>query len=235
MHPASTPPPLLLASSSPRRKSLLALSGWIFNLTSVDVDETPTRGELPVAYVLRMAVTKAQAAADAVRPNLITRTGSLVRKPLILAADTIVADGTDILGKPVDALDAAQTLQRLRGRTHCVHTALAILDVRDDSLYTDLATTNVPMRAYTETEIRTYIASGDPFDKAGSYAIQHKGFHPVENMQGCFANVMGLPLCNLVRTLDKLGIHPKAKVPTTCQLALDYECPIYEQILQETT
>ena len=89
------------------------------------------------------------------------------------------------------------------------------------------------MRDYTDEEIKTYVASGDPMDKAGAYAIQHKGFHPVKELHGCYANVMGLPLCHLTRNLIKLGLPPLVNIPQVCQAALGYDCPVYAQFLQE--
>ena len=88
------------------------------------------------------------------------------------------------------------------------------------------------MRDYTEEEMQAYVASGDPFDKAGGYAIQHRGFRPVENMAGCYANVVGPPLCHLLRTLAKLEIHPLDDVQRACQAALDYQCPVYQEVLR---
>ena len=87
------------------------------------------------------------------------------------------------------------------------------------------------MREYSDVEISAYVASGNPLDKAGAYAIQHAGFHPVESLTGCYANVVGLPLCHLTRTLGKLGITPLNDVPHTCQSALEYHCPIYQHVL----
>lgn len=89
------------------------------------------------------------------------------------------------------------------------------------------------MRNYSEGEIKEYIASGDPMDKAGGYAIQHEGFHPVEKLDGCFANVMGLPLCHLTRSLAYFGITPPMDIPGACQAATGYNCPVYHQILIE--
>jgi predicted house-cleaning NTP pyrophosphatase (Maf/HAM1 superfamily) len=88
------------------------------------------------------------------------------------------------------------------------------------------------MRLYSDEEMRLYIATGDPFDKAGAYGIQHEGFRPVERLGGCYANVMGLPLCHLVRTLDKIGMAHKTDVPQDCQSALQYDCPVYPQVLR---
>ena len=119
----------------------------------------------------------------------------------------------------------------MRGRSHQVLTALAVLQSRSGRLLTDVCVTDVPMRAYTEAEIEAYVASGDPLDKAGAYAIQHAGFHPVASLAGCYANVVGLPLCHLARMLRTLGLPPQADLPQACQAALGYQCPVYEQIL----
>ncbi len=122
-------------------------------------------------------------------------------------------------------------LRRLRGRTHQVYTAITLIDLQTDRSITDLACSDVPMRNYTDEEIEAYIASGDPFDKAGAYAIQHDGFRPVENFAHCFANVMGLPLCHVVRSLRQLGVDVPNDVPTLCQAYIRYECPVFESIL----
>lgn len=210
---------ILLASNSPRRKQLLALAGWPYRIQPAEVDETPLPGEPAEAYVLRLAESKARAAAGSAEDGLV------------LAADTTVVDAGAILGKPNDADAARAMLRQLRGRSHQVLTALTVLQSRPDRLLTDVCVTDVPMRAYAEAEIEAYVASGDPLDKAGAYAIQHAGFHPVESLAGCYANVVGLPLCHLARTLRRLGLAPRADLPQACQAALGYQCPVYEQIL----
>jgi MAF protein len=211
---------LTLASTSPRRRDLIALGGWMFHVRPVDIDETPHPGEPPIDYVLRMAATKARAAGAILNPGGIA-----------VAADTTVADGEDILGKPSDERMVAEMLWRLRGRTHRVHTAIAVIRKDEPEPLTDVCTTEVPMREYSDEEMFAYIHTGDPFDKAGGYAIQHNGFRPVERMDGCYANVIGLPLCHLVRTLAKLNVPAAADVPANCQAALDYACPVYPRIL----
>ena len=214
-----------MASNSPRRRQLLALTGWNFDISPAEVDERPLPGELPPAYVLRLAESKARGA------------GALVpAEAVIIAADTTVAatnadGGVDILGKPADAADAEGMLRRLRGHTHQVYTALAVLHPVQSVLLLDWCATQVPMRETSDVEISAYVASGNPLDKAGAYAIQHAGFHPVESLAGCYANVVGLPLCHLTRTLGKLGITPLNDVPHTCQSALEYQCPIYQHVL----
>jgi predicted house-cleaning NTP pyrophosphatase (Maf/HAM1 superfamily) len=113
-----------------------------------------------------------------------------------------------------------------------VYTALAVLRMNDECLVTDLCVTDVPMRNYGDEELETYVLTGDPLDKAGAYAIQHPGFHPVENMKGCYASVMGLPLCHLIRVLRKLDIALGTDVPAACQSLLQYPCPVSRAILR---
>ncbi len=213
-------PTLVLASNSPRRRELLALGGWTFDARPASVDESLHSGEAPRTYVLRLAEEKARACAESARPG-----------ETILAADTAVTIDGEILGKPGDAAEAVDMLRRLRGRRHQVCTGIALMDMDSGTLVTDLCVTDVPMRAYTEEEIQAYVASGDPLDKAGAYAIQHAGFQPVEALSGCYASVMGLPLCHLTRTLRTLDIPPKTDLAAECQAALQYECPIFSRVL----
>lgn len=210
-----------LASNSPRRRQLIALGGWMFHVTPVEVNENPHPGETPREYVMRLAVDKALAASDTLRPESI-----------VVAADTTVADGNEILGKPLDASEAVKMLKQLRGRTHQVYTALAILPFGSPEPMLDLCVTDVPMRNYSDDELYAYVATGDPLDKAGAYAIQHPRFRPAELSDGCFANVVGLPLCHLTRSLEKIGISPRVDVARNCQKTLHYECPVYHRILQ---
>jgi MAF protein len=209
---------IVLASNSPRRRELLALTKWNFIVSAADVDERTTFGESPADYVLRLAEIKARA----IKANA---------DQFILAADTTVVEGRGILGKPHDDAEAFAMLTRLRGRTHQVYTGIALLRVSDGLLLTDLCITDVPMRDYSDEEIKKYIATGDPRDKAGAYAIQHAGFHPVENLSGCFASVMGLALCHVARMMRKMEVTPNADVPANCQRYLEYECPVYGKIL----
>lgn len=195
-------PELILASNSPRRRQLLALAGWRFTRHAVEIDESALVGEAPDAYVLRLAQSKARAAAAELGPGAV-----------ILSADTTVADEAGILAKPDGAQDAIAMLRRLRERTHLVYTALAVFSAERADLLVDLCATRVTMRAYSEVEIAEYVASGDPLDKAGAYAIQHAGFHPVERLEGCYANVVGLPLCLLERLLDRVGLAARQRLP----------------------
>lgn len=212
---------LILASNSPRRKELLALGDWDFSVNPVDIDESPLLSEHPIDYVARLAKRKAQRAAD------LSTAGDIV-----IAADTTVADGSSILGKPVDNSEAEHMLRQLRGRTHQVFTAAAVVTISGYEMLSELCETAVPMRSYSDEELLAYIATGDPLDKAGAYAIQHTGFSPVSNLSGCFANVMGLPLCHLVRALAKFNVLPKTDIPRACQVKLGYDCPIFADVLR---
>jgi MAF protein len=208
-------PMLVLASSSPRRRQLLTLTGWVFNILVADVDESVRENESPPDYVLRLAETKARAVAGKAHANQI-----------ILAADTTVVYGRDILGKPKDSIEAVTMLARLRGHTHQVYTAVALLRLSDGLLLKDLCVTNVPMRNYSDEEIQAYVQSGDPLDKAGAYGIQHPKFRPVAEMRGCYASVMGLPMCRVIRLVRKMDIQPKTDFFLTCETLLEYQCPV---------
>ena len=222
-------PLLVLASNSPRRRELLKLGGWNFDTRPADVDESQRPSEAPQAYVLRLAESKARTCNE-----LLTDTGIMPASEelFILAADTTVVDGKEVLGKPKDGAEAVEMLRRLRNRTHQVHTGIAVMRACDGNLRTDLCVTDVPMRDYGDDEIEAYVASGDPLDKAGAYAIQHRDFHPVEKMAGCFASVMGLPLCHLTRSLRQLNIAPITDIAAECQSSLDYTCPISAAVLR---
>ena len=211
----------MLASNSPRRRQLLALGNWAFSVKVVDIDETPLADELPKNYVLRLARAKALAVSEKASPENI-----------IIGSDTTVVDGDSILGKPNDARDAESMLKQLRGRTHQVYTGIALYRVQDGKMLTELSVTDVPMRNYSNEEIAAYINTGDPMDKAGAYAIQHPDFDPVESMQGCYASVMGLPICHVMRALQKLDVRPAADVPMACQNLLNYQCPVSSAILR---
>ncbi len=217
VHPRNT---LLLASNSPRRRQLLSLGGWTFNILVPDTDESRLPGESPAEYVVRLAETKARAVAS-----------GAPEASLILGADTTVVDGDLLLAKPVDAAEASAFLRRLRGHAHQVYTGIAILRPADGKLASDLCVTDVPMRDYSDAEIEAYVQTGDPLDKAGAYAIQHPQFQPVESMAGCFASVMGLPVCHVVRLLRQFGLAPEKDVPSGCQASLDYQCPVFPLIL----
>ncbi|MEZ4636429.1 MAG: nucleoside triphosphate pyrophosphatase [Caldilineaceae bacterium] len=176
---------LILASASPRRRRFLLELQLPHHLAAADVDETPIAREDPLDLAVRLADAKANAVAAKLQDSDLPA--------LIIASDTVVAVDGETLGKPVDEDDAIAMLRRLRGRTHQVHSAIALLRIDADGARREaghLNTTHVDMRAYTDEEIVAYVAGGDPFDKAGGYAIQHRGFEPVAALRGCPAGVM---------------------------------------------
>lgn len=215
---------IVLASNSPRRRELLALGGWQYSVLPAHVDESVLPDDSARGYVLRTSLRKARAAQRLM-------SAGVGAERFIVACDTAVVDGSDILGKPSDSAQAREMLLRLRGRVHQVYSALSIMNLEDGAIDQDVCVTDVPMRNYSDDEMKTYVASGDPMDKAGAYAIQHPGFKPVLDMQGCYANVMGLPLCHLTRSMKKLGVDPEKDIPQACQDELDFTCPVYNRIL----
>lgn len=186
--------PLLLGSSSPRRYELMRATGLPFTVARPDIDETPHLDEAPDVYVQRLSREKALA---------IPANGAM----LILTADTTVADGNQILGKPENADEATTMLRQLRGHSHYVHTGVSLRDTGSGEVTTSVTSTEVMLRAYTDDEIAAYVASGDPFGKAGSYGIQNVAFHPVGRLDGCFTNVVGLPLCAVCTLLRQRGVE----------------------------
>ncbi len=198
----------ILASGSPRRKEILGSLGIPFTVVKPDIDETQGTGENAYAYAERLSQEKAAAVANKLvdaGDTIIVAADTIV----VIAADTIgVMAAGDILGKPVDAEDARLMLERLRGGLHVVCTALTVLAIRaaGRNQRTALTRTRVTMRDYTDAEIAAYIATGDPFDKAGGYAIQHDVFAPVAQIDGSYTNVVGLPVETLRTVLAELGV-----------------------------
>lgn len=189
---------------------LLSLGGWVFRVQPADVDESELPGEAPQAHVLRLAHSKARRVAEQAEPG-----------DLVVAADTTVADGKRIFGKPADHQEARSMLRSLRGREHQVYTALVVLRLPDQLGHSeiwaqDVVQTGVHMRDYSDAEIEAYIHTNDPMDKAGAYAIQHPVFHPVERLSGCYTNVVGLPICRLARFLSVLGLPASQPLPGRC-------------------
>lgn len=216
---------LLLASNSPRRRELIGLLGFSFNSMSADVDESILPNEKPADYVLRLAEAKARACAESGNGKCSGQ--------VVIGSDTAVVDAGEILGKPKDERDAESMLRQLRGRVHQVYTAIALFNPEKNEVQTELSITDVPMRAYSDAALEAYVQTGDPLDKAGAYAIQNAAFHPVENFSGCYASVMGLPLCHLTRSLKKMGLTPESNVPAQCQATLTYDCSIYSAVLRD--
>lgn len=182
---------LVLASASPRRRELLSQLDIRFTISAADIDETPHPGEAAPAYVERLAREKARVVA--------------ARHPgaWVLAADTTVALGTELMGKPRDPAEAQAMLTRLSGRTHDVYTGVALAGRHEEAL---VVHTRVTFRALRDAELAWYAHSGEPLDKAGAYAIQGKGGFLVAGVAGSTSNVVGLPLGETLALLERAGV-----------------------------
>ncbi|HVO56859.1 MAG TPA: Maf family protein [Dongiaceae bacterium] len=185
---------LILASASPRRAEILRNAGFAFSVLSSAVDETPMPGEQPQALVRRLAAAKAElVAARAIGPAIV------------IAADTVVALDSAILGKPRTSDDARHMLERLSGRTHTVLTGVTLIRLPDIERRDFTESTQVHFAQLSPEEITHYLSTGEPYDKAGSYAIQGYAGRFIPHIEGCYFNVVGLPLAHLVRELTALG------------------------------
>lgn len=182
----------ILASGSPRRRQLLAGLGYRFTVLPVAIDESPRPGEDPETYVARLAAEKAQAVPQ--------------QDTVVLAADTVVAVGGALLGKPRDDEDARRMLRRLAGRGHEVMTGVACRGAAADTPHVEVVRTSVVVAPLGEAWINAYVASGEPRDKAGAYAIQGLAAAFVESIDGNYTNVVGLPLPTVVRLLAAAGV-----------------------------
>jgi septum formation protein len=199
---ARAPHPLVLASASPRRRDLLVRAGLAFEVLPADVTEEPRRGEAPRALVERLAAEK----AASVRDRLPARP-----RRLVLGSDTIVTLDGEILGKPRDPEDAVSMLRRLAGRTHTVWTGVAVAETGDAALRIRSVESRVTLRAVAEDELRAYVATGEPLDKAGAYALQGEGRRLVSCVEGSETNVIGLPLEETLALLAEAGLEtPRA-------------------------
>jgi septum formation protein len=185
--------PLILASASPRRHELLRLLGLDFTVIPSDADETFRTGEAPPAHVLRLSADKAGLIA-AMHP------GSWV-----LGADTIVVIDGAVLGKPADPQEARRMLGKLSARAHTVHTGFTLLRRDAQIAVSEGVASTVIFRAISADEMAWYVNSPEPYDKAGAYAVQGIGAFFIKEIQGSYTNVMGLPLCEVVDVLKKVG------------------------------
>ncbi|MCY3714532.1 MAG: Maf family protein [Gemmatimonadetes bacterium] len=191
---------IILASSSPRRSSLLRQIGITFETVPPDVDESRyTFGCDPAGTAERLALAKAKSAAGRVD----------ARGRLVLGADTVVLFEDEVIGKPKDAEDACAMLQKLAGRSHRVLTGFALLDPRTDRAVTAHEWTAVSMRELSDAEIRAYVDTGEPLDKAGSYGAHALGAGLITRVEGCFYNVIGLPLARLLVKLKNFDALAK--------------------------
>jgi len=175
---------------------VFAALGLPFEVDPTDLNEDPRPGEAPIDLAHRLAEAKATLAASR-HPGAVA-----------IGSDTVVALDGRSLGKPASPDEAVAMLRALRGREHRVITAVAAACRANETtrVWTEVATTRVWMRDYRDDEIADYVASGDPMDKAGAYAIQHEGFHPVERIEGCYLTVVGLPLLELRSVLERAGV-----------------------------
>ncbi len=187
---------LILASASPRRRELLALLDLPFGVITADIDETPLPNETPIPYTLRLAEAKARAVLQ------------LCPESTVIGADTTVTIDGELLGKPRDAADATRMLQLLRNRTHQVTTGVAVLTAT--ATLTAAETTHVTMASVPDDAIAAYIATGEPMDKAGAYAIQGRAARWIPRIEGDYTNVVGLPLARLHALLGELKLRHSA-------------------------
>jgi septum formation protein len=183
---------LILASASARRRELLAAAGLTFHQDAADTDERRMPGELPEAYVARVALAKAEEGHT--------------RHPhdLVLGADTVVVVDADVLGKPASDIEAAEMLARLSGRSHDVLTGVALVWTGDHRVIVER--TRVWFSRLSEADVDWYVRSGEPRDKAGAYAIQGLASRFVERIEGTHANVVGLPVAALLQLLRETGL-----------------------------
>lgn len=185
---------LILASSSQRRAEILANAGLPFTVLSSAVDESPYPGEAPAALVQRLANAKA---------DLVT--ARAVGPAIILAADTVVVLDDKSLGKPSSTEDARQMLQQLSGRTHSVLTGVSLIRLPDGERRQFIESTLVHFRPITDEELSAYLATEESYDKAGAYAIQGRAGRFIPRIEGCYFNVVGLPLSRALTELESLG------------------------------
>jgi len=185
---------LILASASPRRAEILRSAGFSFTVLSSAVDETPYPGESPQEHVERLATAKGElVAARAVGPAIV------------IAADTVVTLEGKILGKPRSSDDARKMLEQLSHRTHSVVTGVTLIRLPDAERRSFVESTLVHFAALSDDDIIQYLATDEPYDKAGAYAIQGRGGRFIPRIEGCYFNVVGLPLAHLAKALEELG------------------------------
>jgi septum formation protein len=189
--------PLVLASRSPRRKALLEKLGLPYRVLEVDIDETFLPGESIERSVQRLAAEKALVCLSEIADGIV------------IGCDTVVVVDSQVLGKPRDPDDARAMLRTLSGRSHQVISGLAVLDAKSGALMTACERTIVHFQPLLEEDIEAYVASGEPLDKAGAYAIQGKAARFIPRIEGCYYNVVGLPLHCLASLLKKMGIPVK--------------------------
>jgi len=217
--------PLLLASASPRRRQILSLLGLPFEVAVPPVDEEAAqeRYQGPIEGLAQWLAERKAVEAHTL-PQAAGR--------LVITADTTVLLNGEVLGKPRDKAHARELLLCLRDRWHQVVTGVSASRRVEDQLQIQSAscTTPVLMRPYSEEDIAAYIATGDPFDKAGAYSIQHPEFQPTGRINGCYLNVVGLPLCVLVNLLAEFGVHPAAEGRQAGGCPWSERCKLHKEV-----
>ncbi len=186
---------LVLASTSPRRRELLSYLDIDFRVVPPSTLEDMKPNETPKEMVERLALSKALSVARSLDGGLV------------VGADSIVVLDGRVLGKPVNRAQAREMLRSLRGREHQVMTGVALVDAADQHAQVTSKSSLVTMRDYSDDQMEAYVASGEPMDKAGAYAVQDRVFRPAEQLEGCYTNVMGLSLCSLVDMLQGAGLE----------------------------
>ncbi|SEG18705.1 septum formation protein [Bryocella elongata] len=184
--------PLILASGSPRRRELLGQAGYEFTVKAADIDESIRAGEEPEEYVRRLALEKAKGVAAG------------APEATVIGSDTTVVLDGEILGKPADVTEAAGMLERLSGRVHQVHTGVAVVVQGGARAVSHVETTHVTFNLIPTAELERYLATGDSLDKAGAYGIQGYAARWIPRIDGCYFNVMGLPVAATVRLLGQM-------------------------------
>jgi septum formation protein len=195
---------LVLASASPRRRELLTQAGYSFQVHPAQIPEDPLAGEDPVVYVTRLALEKAQAVFALLSTAAVSDLAVLGADTTVTLEDPILRVA-QILGKPADAADAARMLRQLAGRSHRVVTGVALVTSRRAEAVAEITT--VSFHPLTERQIAAYVATGEPMDKAGAYAIQGRAAAMIPRIEGCYSNVVGLPLARVSALLAAAGIH----------------------------
>lgn len=204
---------IILASGSPRRRQLLGALGLPFEIVTSGVSENIPPDLTPEQAMQMLAERKASAVAANIPAGLV------------IGSDTEVVLGSQILGKPQDTDDAARILRALRGRPHKVITGLAVIDASTSAVETGIVSTLVHMADYTDEQIAAYVASGEPMDKAGAYAIQGLGGALVACIEGCYNNVVGFPLCEVAAVLARFGVSVNITAGPVCALPDGSPCP----------
>ncbi len=219
---------LILASQSPRRRELIKLLGHPVRGVSADVDESLVTEPDPAVNVVGTARLKAVKIAEQWRQS------NDKCDVVIVAADTTVALANEMLGKPADVADARRMLRALRGRSHEVHTGVVLLALKTGREVSGVNTAVVTMRDYSDAEIETYIASGDPMDKAGAYAIQHPTFRPAARLDGCFTGVMGLSVCHLLHLFSQLDLTIQADLTAVTAAHQHFPCLLLDELVNNS-